>query len=371
MVVKGVRRFPQVVVWEITNACNLRCVHCEGSAGARDPEELTTEEALELCDQIAALGCARCNLSGGEPLLRRDWSKLAARLRERGVKVHLVTNGTFVTADVLAEAVEAGVVGVGLSLDGLKATHDRIRVAASCGAGSNFDRVVEALSAVKASGLKAGAITHINAWNLDELDGVYELLAELGADVWQVQLGFPEGRLLEIDEPYLIDPPQLEAVYQVLLRAMKDGRVPVRVTDTIGYYTELEPVVRVREHEKALPFWTGCYAGWRVMGIESNGGIKGCPSMGREFVIGNVRTERLADIWADEERFAYNTRWDESKLTGYCAECAYRKLCRAGCTTMAYAVTGTIYENPYCLHRVRATGGGAGMRRGHGKGGTR
>jgi radical SAM protein with 4Fe4S-binding SPASM domain len=138
---------------------------------------------------------------------------------------------------------------------------------------------------------------------------------------------------------------------------MRDGRVVIRVTDTIGYYTELEPIVRVREHEKALPFWTGCYAGCLVMGIESNGDVKGCPSMPRDFVIGNLRREPLAAIWADEERFAYNTRWDPDQATGFCGTCEFKALCRCGCTTMAFAVTGTVYENPYCLYRVRARRG--------------
>ncbi len=351
-------RRPHVVVWEITNRCNMRCLHCEGGAGRRDPEELTTAEALNLCDQIAALGCVRCNLSGGEPLLREDWPLLARRLADRGVAVHVVTNGTLLDQEAVRQAEQAGVVGVAVSLDGLQATHDRIRVWPGRKRKSSFESALKALRVAKSSSLKVGAITHVNLWNLGELDQVYDLLADLYLDVWQVQLAIPEGRLRQIPEPYLIAPEQLEQVYQSLIRAMKDDRVPVRVTDTIGYYTEMEPVIRVREKERALPFWTGCYAGCLLMGVESNGAVKGCPSMGPDFIAGSVRKESLAEIWGDEERFAYNTRWDESKLTGFCASCEFRRLCRAGCTTMAYAVTGTIYENPYCIFRVRSLAAG-------------
>jgi radical SAM protein with 4Fe4S-binding SPASM domain len=69
-------------------------------------------------------------------------------------------------------------------------------------------------------------------------------------------------------------------------------------------------------------------------------------------VVGNVRKTRLGTIWREAERFAYNTRWDERLLEGFCKTCPYRRLCRAGCTTMAYAVTGTIYDNPYCVQRA-------------------
>ncbi|HOU90550.1 MAG TPA: SPASM domain-containing protein, partial [Polyangiaceae bacterium] len=93
-------------------------------------------------------------------------------------------------------------------------------------------------------------------------------------------------------------------------------------------------------------------AGCRVVALGANGDVKGCPSHPREFVVGNVRETPLAALWADARRFAYNTAFREELLEGACAECAYRKVCRAGCTSMAYAVTGTIYDNPFCLQRA-------------------
>ena len=347
-------RRPLTCVWEITNACNLRCVHCEGNAGQRRRDELSRDEALDVCDALAALGCERCNLTGGEPLLRDDWPELARRLSGHGIEVHLVTNGTRLDAAAVACAEQAGVSGVAVSLDGLRATHDRIRPAASGAHGSSFALALDALERVVRSHMKAGVITHINAWNLGELDALREQLARLEVDVWQLQLAVPAGRLRALAEPYLIAPAELEQVYAFLLRTLADRRVPTRITDTIGYFTELEPVIRGRHSPESLPFWTGCQAGLQVVAIDSNGDVKGCPSMPAEFVAGNLRQRSLADIWHDEEGFAYNTRWREQELTGFCRECAFRRLCRAGCTTYAYSVTGTIYQNPYCLHRVRA-----------------
>jgi len=144
-------RVPKTVVWELTAACNLRCIHCEGSAGKKDPEELTPEESLALCDELARMGCERCNLSGGEPLMRRDWPLLAARLAGHGMDVHLVTNGHLLDDAAVAKAVEAGVTGVAVSLDGLQATHDRIRVGPKGPCGS-FDQVLaEVLNVVDPS----------------------------------------------------------------------------------------------------------------------------------------------------------------------------------------------------------------------------
>jgi radical SAM protein with 4Fe4S-binding SPASM domain len=90
----------------------------------------------------------------------------------------------------------------------------------------------------------------------------------------------------------------------------------------------------------------------RVVAFCANGDVKGCPSHPREFVVGNIRETPLAEIWGDPTRFAYNTAFDEKRLEGGCARCPFGRICRAGCTSMAYAVTGTIYDNPFCIQRV-------------------
>jgi radical SAM protein with 4Fe4S-binding SPASM domain len=94
------------------------------------------------------------------------------------------------------------------------------------------------------------------------------------------------------------------------------------------------------------------------LAITADGLIKPCAILPRLFAVGDLRRERLAEIWADEDRFAYQSHWDEAKLEGYCARCEYRCICRAGCTAMAYALTGSIYHNPYCIygHAMRESG---------------
>jgi radical SAM protein with 4Fe4S-binding SPASM domain len=351
---KTIRRVPRQVIWEITTACNLRCIHCEGSAGRRDPQELSTQEALDLCDDLAAEGCRMCNVSGGEPLMRRDWDVLCRRLADHGIQVTLVTNGTMLDETAIRCAVKAGVGSFALSLDGLKETHDRIR-AGEARHRSNFEDVMAALGRLRSSNLLTAAITHFNRWNIGEIEKIHELLHDMGVGLWQVQVGLPIGRLREIGEPYMITTEQLVDMAGRIASLIRGGRAPaLRVTDTIGYYTDLEPVLR---GGRGLGVWTGCYAGILTAGIESNGDVKGCSAMPREFVAGNVRERPFHEIWRDEPRFAYNTRWQEEKLTGFCAGCAYRKVCRAGCTTLAFSVTGTIYENPYCLHRIGTLAG--------------
>lgn len=349
-------RIPRSCIWEITTACNLRCIHCELDADGRDPDELTTDEALALALDLAEAGCESVSLTGGEPLLRSDWPLLARTLAERGVEVVLVSNGTRVDEAVIRHLVEAKAAGISISLDGLKDRHDAIRVPQSP-MPSRFDAAISAIERLVESrrsartALKVAVITQVHRGNLSELAAMFDLVAELGVDAWQIQLAFPLGRALRIPHPYILEPSALPLLQRQLAGFIRARRVSIVVADNIGYYGPWEPVLR-RSVSGEATFWTGCMAGCLGVAIGSNGDVKGCPSHSAAFVVGNVRTERFATIWNDRGRFAYNTQWQEELLAGGCARCRYRRLCRAGCTSMAYAVTGTIYDNPFCVQRA-------------------
>lgn len=345
-------REPRICFWEITDACNLRCIHCECDAGARAEDELSPDEALALADDLAAAGCRTVNLTGGEPLVRGDWSAIARRLVDRGVEVTLITNGLLVDDRRVAEMVDAGVTGVSVSLDGTREVHDAIRLPPGAARSSRYDRALEAIRRLAASPMKTAVITQIHRRNLDDLEAIHDLVAALGADLWQVQLAMPLGRLWRLRDDYLVEPSALEPLCARLAAMVRGGGVTMAVADNIGYYGREEPILRgARSGREA--FWVGCLAGVRVVALCSNGDVKGCPSHPRSFVVGSVRETPFAEIWAEGARFPYNTAWQEKRLEGLCARCEHRHLCRAGCTTMAFASTGTIYDNPFCVQRAR------------------
>jgi radical SAM protein with 4Fe4S-binding SPASM domain len=345
-------RVPEIGFWEITDACNLRCIHCEADAGRAAPDELSTEEALQLAADLAAAGCRRMNLTGGEPLVRRDWPVIAQRLSELGIAVSIITNGVLVDPETVQRMLEAGVSGLSVSLDGSREVHDTIRVAARPGSASRYDAALGAIELAVSSPLQTAVITQVHRHNLHDLGRMYEQLVSLGVDVWQVQVCMPLGRLLRLRRRYLIDPVELHDLQDQLAAFIADGRMRIAVADNIGYYGPREPRLR-GSLTGTQTFWMGCLAGCRVVALCANGDVKGCPSHPREFVVGNVRSTPFSEIWADGQRFSYNTAWNEQLLEGGCRRCPYRRICRAGCTTMAYAVTGTIYDNPYCVQRTR------------------
>lgn len=345
-------RVPVSCFWKITTACNLRCIHCEGRAGTRSPDELSTNEAFALARSLKTAGCEKVILTGGEPLVRKDWPLLTQCLADLGMIPTIVTNGILVDDDMILKLTDSGVDSISISLDGNREVHDDIRVSPGNNSTSSYDSAVRAIELACNSRLRTAVITQIHRRNLDDLQRMYGQIADLGVDIWQVQICMPLGRLLDLRHEYMIEPSDIPALTAMLSRFVKDGRVAMAVADNIGYYDEHEPILRgsVTGHHS---FWTGCKAGLRAAGISANGDVKGCPSHPDSFTVGNIRHMPFEKIWENRALFPYNTEWREELLEGECAICPFRRMCRAGCTTMAYSMTGTIYNNPFCAQRVR------------------
>ena len=128
--------------------------------------------------------------------------------------------------------------------------------------------------------------------------------------------------------------------------------------DNLGYFEEDGP--SIREHK-----WKGCFAGRHLVGIDADGSVKGCLSLPREFIEGNLRTEPLRQIWEDPQRFRYNRYFDPEMLEGHCAGCPHGSSCRAGCVVTAHAATGNRFDNPYCAYRVQSGKDCCGWSAGH------
>lgn len=332
--------YPQVVVWEITWACNMRCLHCGTSAGKQRADELTTAEALALIDELKELGTDSITISGGEPMLRKDWRELARHMKDSGIKPYIITNGFAVTPDIVQEMKAIGFTNVGISLDGTEPTHNHIRQNSK-----SFEKAVNAMRLLHEEGLRFCAITQVSNMNLKELDAIREILIDANCPAWRIQMTTPTGRMpkdmvLSLENyPLLVDK---------ILEFQKMDGIDIDVGENIGYFgckgTEL------LDGEA----YFGCYAGTRVAGIESNGDIKGCLSMPEEFVEGNIRDGGFAKIWDKRDGFKYNRCFTRETADGACRECEYLPLCRGGCTTTSWSATGKRADNPFCMLQIEA-----------------
>ncbi|MCP4603992.1 MAG: radical SAM protein [Proteobacteria bacterium] len=336
---------PRFCVWEITLACNAQCIHCGSSAGSPRKNELDTKEAFSLIESLAALGCRSVTLSGGEPILRDDWPMLVEAIHRVGMRAELITNGLVVAeqADAIARA---GFFAVSFSVDGPIEVHDRLRRAPQA-----LTRLLAGAAELKQRGVRLGAVTQVNRLNWDRLEEIYDQLVEHGFEGLQIQLTLPYGRAARIDRKLCLLPEDLPTLEKKVLDLTKRGPLFLQTADTIGYFSRNEPRLRAGYPGKNK-FWTGCQAGLQVVGITSDGTIRGCLSMPAHFDEDNIRNRPLEEIWNAPDTFAYNRRFSIRDLDDDCAKCAFCRVCRGGCTALAFATTGGTAHNRYCLHRL-------------------
>jgi len=346
---------PRFVVWELTLRCNMRCRHCGSAAGGLRGHELEPEEALSLADQLGALGCERLTLLGGEPFLREDWEAITARLQAAGVRVNVITNGWLTaTREMVQRIKDAGLTTFALSIDGYGERHDALRLREG-----SFDRILKGLRlAQQIGGLRTAAVTTVTKQVMPDLEALYQMLIAEGVRLWQVQICTPQGRM-QPDDPVLPDADDLRRLADFLAEKNAEGRLRVDPADNLGYYGRWELAEGFRSSQWGrVSFWNGCQAGCQVLGVDANGDIKGCLSQPSEapFIEGNVRNESLETIWNRPGAFAYNREFTLDMLSGFCAKCEYRGLCRAGCVSHAHCSSGSRGNNPTCLHRYQQEG---------------
>ncbi len=333
--------FPFIIGWELTLACNLRCRHCGSAAGVPRERELTTNEALNLCDQFPALLVQEVDFTGGEPLLRPDWWQIASYLGKLGITTRILSNGLPLQPDTVSQIKDAGIAAVGISLDGLQTTHDYIR-----GSAGVFQKVLAGIDQVLEAGLPLAIITTVNALNLSDLPGMLDLLLSKGVNRWQLQPFACLGRGQDFPELQLSAPQYLQIgifLEQAQAKAQKGG-LDLGPADSLGYFTELD---------QKTPPWRGCSAGLVACGITSNGRIKGCLSLPDDLSEGDLREKDLWDIWFHPDAFAYTRRFAPEQLGPECQACEWGEQCRGGCSTISYANTGSFHNDPFCFYGIR------------------
>jgi radical SAM protein with 4Fe4S-binding SPASM domain len=350
-VVTEEEHFPAYVVWELTLRCDHACAHCGSRAGKARDDELTTAKALEVVSELAALGAREVVLIGGEAYLHEGFFEIIGALKAQGIRPTMTTGGRGVTPDLAKRMKEAGVHSVSVSVDGLAEQHDAIR-----NARGSFESATAAIGHLKDAGLLVAANTNINRVNAPVLEPLYDALKVLGIVAWQVQITVPLGRAA--DRPQMLLQPYdlLELVPRladIKRRAFHDG-VRVMPGNNLGYFGPEEALLR-SVREGGQDHWRGCQAGKRVMGIESDGGVKGCPSLQSAAYVGGTLQERsLDDIWSRSDELAFNRARTQEDLWGYCASCPFAEMCLAGCTFTSHALFGRPGNNPYCHFRARA-----------------
>lgn len=338
---------PIYVVWEITLRCDLACRHCGSRAGRARPDELTTDEALDVIRQLAELGVPEITLIGGEAYLRDDWTVLGRAIRDAGMTLSMVTGGRGMTPERARQAFEAGFQTASVSFEGMEATHDRLR-----GVPGTFQNAIAALDNLRAAGVPVSVNTQIGRAGMTEVEALTELLMDHGIHSWQPSFTVPLGRAAD-DPDLLLEPYQMVEVMPMIARVarrMKARNVRLWPGNDVGYFGPYESLFR-----GTLPrgHMASCGAGRAILGIEANGDLKGCLSLpSKEYVGGNVRDHRIQDLWERAPALRFTRQRNSGELWGYCRDCYYSDVCLGGCTMTCHVLAGRTGNNPYCHHRA-------------------
>ena len=331
---------PRFGLYELTLRCNMNCIHCGSTAGQKRTNELTTEEWNGVTKQLADLNCKEITLLGGEPFLRKDWYEISKEIKDQGIKITYVSNGFLINENIIEKFRKIEPKAVSVSIDGArKETHDKIRKLQG-----SFDKCIEVLSDLKKAGINTSVITSINKLNFQELPELRSMFLNKGI-VWQLQIAIPLGRfqkdlLLSKEEYYAA------AIFIASTRQKYSQKeLPIMGSHCFGYYSK-----KLR-NPMVFP-WNGCQAGISTIGIQSNGDVKGCLSLPPEFIEGNIRKNKLTEMWGKTGFCSYNRDFKESDLNNDCIGCKYGKKCRGGCLGVSVGITGKPNGDPYCLKLI-------------------
>ncbi len=344
-----------VVVWNMTQRCNLKCVHCYAQAKDENgQDEIGTEAAKALIDDLAAYGAPVMLFSGGEPLVREDLVELASYATAKGMRAVISTNGTLISAAKAAELKKVGLSYVGISLDGMEEVHDRFR-----GVPGAFKKALKGIENCKAEGLKVGLRFTINKRNVSEIPGVFRLLREMDiprACFYHLVYSGRGSELMKEDLSHAETRATLDLIMDET-RALHDAGMPREIltvdNHADGPYVwmrlQREDPERAKQVFELLQFNEGNNSG-RGIGCISWDGKVHADQFWREHVFGNVLERPFSEIWEDASiELLHKLKNRKKHIGGRCARCRYLDICGGNFRARAEACYGDVWaQDPAC-----------------------
>ncbi|MDR4505784.1 MAG: 12,18-didecarboxysiroheme deacetylase [Candidatus Scalindua sp.] len=344
-----------VVVWNVGQRCNLKCVHCYSqSKDIAYPNELTTKEAKSMIDGLAEYGAPVILFSGGEPLMREDLMELITYARDKGLRAVISTNGTMITEDKAEELKKFGLSYVGISLDGLKETNDKFR-----GIEGAFDDALQGIRNCLKLGIKVGLRFTINKRNAQDIPGIFDLIEKEKIPrvcFYHLVYSGRGSRLMEED----LSHEETREVVDLIIDKTKEAhdrgnKIEVLTVDNHAdgpyIYQRLlkEDPKRAAEVLELLKWNKGNSSGHGLACVSWDGAVH-ADQFWREYTFGNVRERKFGEIWEDKSNELLMKLKDKKQyVTGRCSKCKWLDICGGNFRARAEAYYGDIWEpDPAC-----------------------
>ena len=341
---------PLLVIWEVTQACDLACVHCRASAmPGRNPGELTTEEGYRLLDEIRSFGDPLMVFTGGDPLKRPDLFDLIRHSAGLGLRTNVTPSATpLLTASAIDKFKRNGVSRMAISVDGPDAeTHDSFR-----GVPGTFDRAMFALGHARDIALDTQFQTTVTRRNMNKLGQIAEHVAEVRSRMWSLFFLVVTGRALADDD---LTAEEYEKVFEFMYEISKIAPFDVKTTEAMHYRRY---VAQRKKEERGSAPENAVARGviWRTAGVSDGKGFVFISHTGEIYPsgflpvsAGNVLHDSLVRVYRDSSLFRILR--DTERREGKCGACEYQKIC-GGSRARAYALTGNyLAEDPRCVYQ--------------------
>jgi 12,18-didecarboxysiroheme deacetylase len=345
-----------VVVWNMTQRCNLKCVHCYAQAvdpsSQKDP--ISTEKAMEMIDDLAQFGAPVLLFSGGEPLVREDLVDLAKYATAKGMRAVISTNGTLITKAKARELKEVGLSYVGISIDGNEEVHDKFR-----GVKGSYKKALQGVENCKAEGLKVDLRFTINKRNAVEVPHLFDLIEQMDIPRICFYHLVYSGRGSELIKEDL-DHQETRDVVNLIMdrtRALFDKGLPKEVLTVdnhadgpLVYYRLLkEDPERAKEVLELLKWNEGNSSGRGIGCISWDGKVHADQFM-RHHTFGNILERPFSEIWTDENiELLHKLKDKRPHVGGRCAGCRFLNICGGNFRARAEAYYGDFWaQDPAC-----------------------
>ncbi|MEQ8203523.1 MAG: radical SAM protein [Smithellaceae bacterium] len=341
--------YPGHPVWEVTGACNLRCIHCHATSGKAAPDELTTDEGKRLIDMLAAESEFRTLIyTGGEPLVRPDIFTLLRHSQKAGLANIIATNGTLIDEEMAFKLKEHGVVCNAISIDSADvATHDFVRNKPGA-----YELAMRAMEATKKAGILLQVNTTAMEYNMPHLAELIDFADKSGAGIMLMYQLVAVGRGEKIEKATLKKSAN-KYLSELIATKQKTAKTIIEPVAGPQYWPYLLEKNGIREGKLlklAGKVFHGCAAGRGFVYVKANGDVWPCPFV--EVNAGNIRDSSFHEIYRNAPVFQHLRRREEL-LKGVCGECNYKTVC-GGCRGRAHAYSGDyLAEDPRCFIRER------------------
>jgi heme d1 biosynthesis radical SAM protein NirJ len=344
-----------VVIWNLVRRCNLTCKHCYSiSADIDFPGELSTHEVFRVMDDLRAFQVPVLILSGGEPLLRPDIFDISQRAREMGFYVGLSTNGTLIDRSNIGRIAAVGYDYVGISIDGIRETHDHFRRKAGA-----YDASMRAIALCRDAGIKVGMRFTPTQDNAYELPLLLRVMEQEGVDKFYVShLNYAGrgNRNRRSDVVHQTTRWVMDLLFDTCWSDVQSGRRREFVTgnnDADGVYllhwVKKNLPERYDYLRRRLVQWGGNASGVHIANIDNLGNVHP-DTFWWNYTLGNVKQRSFSEIWADtRDPLMAGLKSAPRPLRGRCRVCSYRDVCGGNTRVRAFQLTGDPWwEDPAC-----------------------